>query len=170
MSLAYDEEWQKRPTTAPDGLEAPRPFVCGVCDCRFASHQQLTAHRFAVHREPCLARQLAKGTVCRVCLSQYWTEARLARHLQHDSMHCLACLIEHDYTEQGEPARPDPSCARLPAVKLSGPRLPLAMPLAEIAASIAECSSAAAMWAGRWQSPAIERWVEAAQLATADLA
>ena len=164
---AYDSAWQPKQTPNNAGQEECFPFPCELCDRRFATYQQFTAHRFAVHKEQCSARRFAKGTVCRVCLSQYWTESRLTRHLQHDSVQCLACLIDHDYTEPTTPAPADPACKHLPAVRLVGPKLPLAIPIAEIAAGIAESPQTAALWAGRWQSPAIERWVEAAQLAMA---
>ena len=74
---AYDSAWQPKQTLSSAGREECLPFPCGMCDRRFATYQQFTAHRFAVHKEQCSARRFAKGTVCRVCLSQYWTESRL---------------------------------------------------------------------------------------------
>ena len=121
--------------------------------------------RFAVHREQCNARQLVKGTVCRVCFTQFWTRARLVRHLQHDCVRCLASLLDHEVVEDFEPRPPDPTCAALPAVKLQGPRLPLSLSVADIASDLVEDPSSSRLWTQRWKSPAIERWVDAALLA-----
>ena len=164
---AYEPDWAPKPAPVPEDAPAPT-FSCGRCACAFATFQQLKAHRFAVHRELCDARQLVKGTVCRVCFTQFWARARLVRHLQHDCVRCLASLLDHEVVESSEPRPHDPACAALPAVKLCGPRLPLSMAIADVASDLAENPSSCHRWTNRWKSPAIERWVDAALFAAAE--
>ena len=158
---AYEPAWTSA-AAQPSQEEAPAPFLCQHCPSAFASFQQLAAHKYAVHGMRCNARRLATGTTCCVCLTRFWTKDRLVRHL-HDSPCCLTRLLEHELPEVQEAAPVEPALARLPATRLYGPLLPVTMPIAEVAASLAEHPRSADLWSTRWMSPAISRWVEAAQ-------
>ena len=161
---AYEPAWS--PVTASQlHAEAPTPFLCQHCPSAFASLQQLAAHKYAVHGVRCDARRLAKGTTCCVCLTRFWTRDRLVRHL-HDAPCCLTRMLEHELPEAHEAAPVEPALARLPAARLYGPLLPVTMPIAEVAASLAEHPPSADDWSSRWMSPAISRWVEAVKCST----
>ncbi|CAE7908100.1 impdh [Symbiodinium microadriaticum] len=157
---AYEPAWL--PVPALPSQEVVTPFSCEQCHRAFATCQQLAAHKFAVHGVKCDARRMAAGTTCCVCLTRYWTRERLVRHL-HDSAQCLARMLEHELPEVQEVAPTAPELARLPATRLYGPLLPVTMPIAEVAASLAEHPPSADIWSSRWKSPAISRWVDVIQ-------
>ena len=144
--------------------EGPANFQCSLCHRSFASQQRLSAHCFAQHKIRCEAAQRVSGSTCPVCYTQFWTHGRLCRHLQHDSLTCLARIVEHDYRSPGigSPPKPDP-CQTLPAVRLIGPPLPLAQPIAELAVQIVEDPDFAERIRQGWHSPAVARWLEATE-------
>ena len=120
------------------------------------------AHLFAQRRLRCQASEYASGTTCPVCLTQFWSNRRLCRHLQHDSTACLARMVEHDYRSVDcVPPKDSELCQSLPAVRLSGPLLPPAKPLEEIANELVESADFAERVSKGWHSPAGERWLEA---------
>ena len=156
----YEPKWHP----VPSGSVAATPgFRCNDCGVSFHTYQQLSAHDFAVHRRECPARRLTRGTKCPTCLMQCWTRARLIRHLQHDAKCCLPCIIDHGLDPE-EVDLPGTDLQHLPNVRLQGPRLPLWLSVSDFAQEVIECPEACAMWGRRWLSPAMARWVEAAEL------
>ena len=119
---AYEASQNPSETALPQAF-IPRPFQCGQCDRKLPSLQQLTAHRFAVYRSVCTARQIVKGTVCPVCLTQFWTKQRLVRH--YSTTPVVACLSSSSMrsntstqptyrtSPRGSPLRPEvaPGCS-----------------------------------------------------------
>ena len=105
---------------APAGVEQWR---CRLCAFVGGNYNAFSAHLFAAHKHRCAARRYVTGTSCRVCLTQFWSTARLVRHLAYSGTDCLLRLL----------CQPEPVCdyapseeaqhARLPAVRLAGPPL-----------------------------------------------
>ena len=128
-------------------------FRCEHCAAQFTSEQRLSVHRFAVHGLRSAADSVASGTHCPCCMRQYWTRARLVRHLQHNSPICLQLLLEHGLQpaplseeERKHIAAMGKDLAHLPACRLCGPLLPLAHRtmgdvLADAQELLAACSS-----------------------------
>ena len=56
-------------------------FQCTVCDQAFTSEAAQAAHMSKVHA-PAAATRAARGTSCAVCMTEYWTAARLRLHLR----------------------------------------------------------------------------------------
>eukprot|EP00439_Symbiodinium_sp_Y106_P028360 s6962_g3.t1 len=62
-------------------------FQCTVCDQAFTSKAAQAAHMSKVHA-PAAATRAARGTSCAVCMTEYWTAARLRNWLgipQHEA-------------------------------------------------------------------------------------
>ena len=71
-------------------------------------------------------------------------------------------MVEHDFRSTDfVPLKDSELCQSLPAVRLSGPLLPLARPLEEIANEIVDSAVFAERLSKGWHSPAVARWLEA---------
>ena len=113
---------------------------CDQCQFRASTQALLMSHKWHNHgyRQP--ARRYAFGTICRGCCTQFWTRARVVKHLAYASKHCLnaimmVCLPMDDETlvtmnaEAATEARQllraglGPTWSEKPPMKVSGPQL-----------------------------------------------
>ena len=130
---------------ARDACFTQGTWSCHLCAYVGSSYGALGAHLYAAHQHKCHARAYATGTICKICLTQFWTTGRLVRHLAHSGSPCLLQLLCADAPGEGHPSHEDGQVAKLPAVRLHGPLLK-AIPLdvGSIAALLAEESPALA--------------------------
>ena len=91
--------------------------------CSFAgnSYNALGAHLHAAHQHKCHARAFAAGTICRMCLTQFWTQNRLVRHLAHSGSQCLLRMLCDEVPAEATQVPSEVCLANLPAVRLHGP-------------------------------------------------
>ena len=85
------------------GRKRPTQHACLQCQRFFESRTAWASHAFKQHGRYNAARLVTFGTRCHVCLSEYWTFARLYRHLKQ-SHACRLTLWNHGMRlEQPDP-------------------------------------------------------------------
>ena len=102
-------------------------FACSRCQAALDTHQQLTAHEFAAHGVHSDAELFLGSTHCVCCRTQFWSKARLRRHLVHDKPSCLRALRDHNLARPSSPLCNDIASkdrGSLPAFRLHGPVQP----------------------------------------------
>ena len=157
--MQYEPEWavqSSRSAATPEG-----PHKCEQCDASFATKHALAAHRFAKHGRACVAREYLHGTACPACLMQFWTTARVTRHLMHDSPHCLRVLQDHAFEGDAGSRKICTETADLPATRLYGPLRPFHVQISEFASRAAEGDSSLSSWLYSYRSPAMQAWLDA---------
>ena len=135
----------------------PASFQCAHCEALFATHQQLSVHEFAAHGVRTTAEDFPGATHCNCCFTQFWTKARLRRHLTHDKPACLRALQDHNLARPSTSTGSDISHrerASLPAFRLQGP----VQPLTEY--PVSECISHALDWVYDQGDTARSKWHE----------
>ncbi|CAE7479373.1 unnamed protein product, partial [Symbiodinium necroappetens] len=135
-AVGYEPDW-----AAPRGLCTATPVglhKCEQCDASFDTKHALAAHRFAKHGQACIARDYLHGTACPACLMQFWTTARVTRHLMHDSPQCLRALRDHAFEGDAGSRKVCTDTADLPATRLYGPLRPFHVQISEFASRAAD--------------------------------
>ena len=84
--------------------------TCDTCGLAFLDARRLAVHRARKHKKRAIGFQLAWGTRCERCGTEYWHTSRLAQHLQHTD----TCQRVYDHSDM------QPDCAEAPG------RVPLA--------------------------------------------
>ena len=155
----YEPDWavqSSRGAATPEG-----PHKCEQCVASFATKHALAAHRFAKHGQACVAREYLHGTACPACLMQFWTTARVTRHLMHDSPQCLRVLQDHAFEGDAGSRKICTETADLPATRLYGPLRPFHVQISEFASRAAEGDSSLSSWLYSYRSPAMQAWLDA---------
>ncbi|CAE7898680.1 unnamed protein product, partial [Symbiodinium microadriaticum] len=150
----YEPDWavqSSRGAATPEG-----PHKCEQCVASFATKHALAAHRFAKHGQACVAREYLHGTACPACLMQFWTTARVTRHLMHDSPQCLRVLQDHAFEGDAGSRKICTETADLPATRLYGPLRPFHVQISEFASRAAEGDSSLSSWLYSYRSPAMQ--------------
>ena len=93
---------------------------CPYCNHAFHGAAALASHVSKHHGIPSMATQMAHGTVCQVCLQNFWGQFRLREHLRR-SRECLAAYIGSDIGTASCELTPAEHSWR-PAVRVQGPR------------------------------------------------
>ena len=113
---------------------------CQICGSAFSPLQKLAAHRFRVHEIRHPASELARGSRCARCQTEFWSRPRLVEHLKYSLRGAgRPCLLLFWVQQIFHPARweevevPAPedrgavgrfSVAHLPARRVAGPLPP----------------------------------------------
>ena len=87
-SIASREAWAKTKLLQ----SITQTWQCGDCDKVLKSKQALAAHRVRKHGARHIAHWLVAGTICPVCMTEFWTRHKLLEHLQDKAPKCLAYL------------------------------------------------------------------------------
>ncbi|CAE7762521.1 unnamed protein product [Symbiodinium sp. CCMP2456] len=164
----HEASWNAAPLEP--SLQAPlaQEHCCPHCPAAFPTKQSLSAHMFARHGKACEARSYLHGTVCPVCLCQFWTTARATRHLQHDSPKCLRALQDHGMVGDSISRKIDASTSGLPSTRLVGPLLPLHVDIPSFASQAAQGDSAILQWRQSCHTPAMLAWLDSMTAAGLD--
>ena len=155
----YEPDW-----AAPRSLCTATPagkHKCEQCSAAFDTKHALAAHRFAKHGQACIARDYLHGTACPACLMQFWTTARVTRHLMHDSPQCLRALSDHAFEGDAGSRKVCTDTADLPATRLYGPLRPFHVQISEFASRAADGDSSLSAWLNSYRSPAMQAWLDA---------
>ena len=108
-----------RCTIVRDGSFSERS--CPECHKIVCGAAALASHRRKVHGVLSLGALLQDHTICPVCMTEFWTPARLWLHLRKSDV-CLQVFQAADL-DLGPNVKPNPETATLPAVKVPGPQL-----------------------------------------------
>ncbi|CAE7355562.1 unnamed protein product [Symbiodinium sp. KB8] len=150
----YEPDWaapRSLCTATPAGMHR-----CEQCSAAFDTKHALAAHRFAKHGQACIARDYLHGTACPACLMQFWTTARVTRHLMHDSPQCLRALRDHAFEGDAGSRKVCTDTADLPATRLYGPLRPFHVQISEFASRAADGDSSLSAWLNSYRSPAMQ--------------
>ena len=95
--------------------------TCSECYKVVKGSAALASHRRKVHGVYSLGALLQHHTLCPVCMTEFWTPSRLWLHMRK-SARCLHVFQSSD-PDLGPNAPSDPKHAKLPAIKVPGPRM-----------------------------------------------
>ena len=102
---------------------APANHACPTCQATFPSASHLAAHRLQAHGHQHLARSYSSGSICKWCLTQFWTPQRLFIHLARGQTACLPALVATTAPTHSTPTGSMTCPPQMwPALKLRGPR------------------------------------------------
>ena len=97
--------------------------TCEVCKASFRTKQQLGLHRARAHKLLAPHTSLAVGTMCQVCLKEYWTLQRLQAHLKKNpSCQRIYFHADLDAETRSTPHSSDPCRAWRPVCVAEGPQ------------------------------------------------
>ena len=108
---------------APAVIQTAHPalaFPCEICGLSFLDARRLAVHRARKHKQRAAGFQLAWGTRCERCCTEFWHVSRLAQHLQHTAV----CRRVYEHADMQPAIAEAPGKVPLawqPAVKTAGP-------------------------------------------------
>ena len=78
--IGLEPDWQK-----PVASHKVDEHLCGPCKMRFRTASAWSVHAFKVHSRVHFLRYYLDHTTCKSCATEYWSQARLHRHLRYSN-------------------------------------------------------------------------------------